>query len=221
MALDTKRIVTEWLPEEQYVKQSQPKNQIVIHHTVSGEGVEGDIGWWKSTKERIAVAFLIMRNGTIVQTFESKYWASSLGIKAETLKAKGFKDYANRGLRLEKGNIGIELDSWGGLTYSPNGWKNTGGGIMKHDQIIEYPKPYRGFKAFEKYTPAQLSSLKELIEFLAETYKIPTTYNPDMFEVSIAALGGRAGIWTHTSFRSDKSDCHPQPELIEMLKTLK
>jgi len=35
-----------------------------------------------------------------------------------------------------------------------------------------------------------------------------------------AALDGKAGIWTHVSYRYDKSDCHPQPELINMLKTL-
>jgi len=221
MALDTKKIITEWLPEDQYVKQAQDKNQIVLHHTVSGPGYEGDLNWWKDTKERIATAFLITREGVIIQTFSSKYWASSLGIKAEMLKAKGFKDYGSRGLRLEKANIGIELDSWGGLIEGPTGWKNTGGGIMKFDQVITYPKPYRGFKAFEKYTATQLEALKELIEYLAETYNIPTAYNPDMFEVSTAALGGKSGIWTHTSFRADKNDCHPQPELIEMLKTLK
>jgi len=31
----------------------------------------------------------------------------------------------------------------------------------------------------------------------------------------------KPGVWTHVSYRSDKSDCHPDPNLIQMLKTLK
>jgi len=29
------------------------------------------------------------------------------------------------------------------------------------------------------------------------------------------------GIWTHVSYVPDKSDCQPQPELVNLLKTLK
>jgi len=57
--------------------------------------------------------------------------------------------------------------------------------------------------------------------FWNEKYKIPLDYNPTMFDVSQEALSGKAGIWSHTSFRKDKSDIHPQPELIQMLKSLK
>ena len=28
------------------------------------------------------------------------------------------------------------------------------------------------------------------------------------------------GLWTHTNVRKDKFDCSPQPELVNMLKTL-
>ena len=42
-----------------------------------------------------------------------------------------------------------------------------------------------------------------------------------MWEVSQDALCGKPGIYTHVSFRKDKSDCHPQKELIQMLKELK
>jgi hypothetical protein len=41
-----------------------------------------------------------------------------------------------------------------------------------------------------------------------------------MWEVSKEALKSVPGIWSHTSVRSDKSDCHPQLELIAMLKSL-
>jgi len=43
-----------------------------------------------------------------------------------------------------------------------------------------------------------------------------------MWDVSQRALSGEPGIWTHVSYRQKpgKTDCHPQPELIEMLKTI-
>jgi hypothetical protein len=41
-----------------------------------------------------------------------------------------------------------------------------------------------------------------------------------MWDLSNDALAGKKGVYTHVSFRTDKSDMHPQPELIEMLKNL-
>ena len=38
-----------------------------------------------------------------------------------------------------------------------------------------------------------------------------------MWDISENALSGQPGIFTHTSVRSDKTDCHPQPELVRML----
>jgi len=38
--------------------------------------------------------------------------------------------------------------------------------------------------------------------------------------ISENAMKGKKGIWTHTSYRADKSDCHPQLELIKMLQSL-
>ena len=38
--------------------------------------------------------------------------------------------------------------------------------------------------------------------------------------ISKNAMNGESGVWTHVSYRADKSDCHPQPELIAMLRKL-
>jgi len=39
-----------------------------------------------------------------------------------------------------------------------------------------------------------------------------------MWNLNNSALEGTPGIWTHVSFRPDKSDCHPQLSLIKLLK---
>jgi hypothetical protein len=40
------------------------------------------------------------------------------------------------------------------------------------------------------------------------------------FELNPEALAGYGGLWTHTNYRSDKTDCSPQPELIDLIISL-
>lgn len=213
-------IISVDFPDDQYIKEQTDKKQIVIHHTVSGQGVNGDIAWWRSTVERIGTAIIIGWDGKIYQCFGSKYWAYHLGLKTAN----------NKVLNME--SIGIEIDAWGGLVRKNRQWypakwdkdlkqnvANTSVAPIKNVQV--YEQGFKGFYGFEKYTDAQIEAVRELLVFWNEKYKIPLDYNEDMWNVSPKALGGQTGVWTHVSFRKDKSDCHPQPELIQMLKSLK
>jgi N-acetylmuramoyl-L-alanine amidase len=207
-------------PDNQYIRAKTKKNQIVLHHTVSGLGVTGDIAWWRKTKARIGTAIIIGWDGKIYQCFSSKYWAYHLGIK----------DWRNK--KLNQGSIGIEIDSWGGLVqhsdgkYYPAKWSsmykkfvpNLKAGEVKNVQ--KYDKKYRGFYAFEKYTDAQIEAVRKLLMYWNEHYGIPLTYNEDMWEYNKDALNGKSGVWGHVSFRKDKSDVHPDDGLVKMLKEL-
>jgi hypothetical protein len=51
-------------------------------------------------------------------------------------------------------------------------------------------------------------------------YEIPLEYNDDIWDVTKRALSNEKGVFTHNSVRPDKADVFPQPELIEMLKSL-
>jgi N-acetyl-anhydromuramyl-L-alanine amidase AmpD len=220
-------------PKEQYYRKVTNKNQIVIHHTVSGRGVQGDIRWWEMTKSRVATHVIIDRSGTIFQLFSSKYWGHHLGVKSDFLYKQGFVDYKTRNVLLNKAAIGIEIDSWGGLVedngkYYPALWDsklkknvaNKKANPIPEKDVIKYDEPFRGFTYFEKYTPEQIKSLAQLLKYWGNGYNIPTTYNEDMWNVSKEALNGKSGIWSHTSYRNDKSDTHPQPSLIKMLKNI-
>ncbi len=233
MPLDLTKIVQIPFPDNQYYKEEiATKKQIVLHHTVSGNGIDGDITHWKSTPDRIATFCIVERNGTINQCFSSKFWAHHLGVKSEFLVSKGISAIKN--LELNKFSIGIEIDSWGGLIKdtSDNEWytpewsvalkkfiPNKKTHILK-ENVVEYPECYRGFYGFEKYTPLQLNAVKDLLVYLCDKFSITRTFNKDMFDISINALNGLNGIWSHTSYRPDKSDVHPQKELIETLKSL-
>lgn len=229
MSLDLSKIVQHDFSAREYNRELYDKKQIVLHHTVSGDGVDGDINWWLKDGKRIGTCILIARDGTIHQVFSSKYWAYHLGENGDDHKKVGLKYQRN-----DMKSIGIEIDSWGGLvkdestgSWYPAKWDSVKKKMIPNksvkpiQNVTEYPNGYRGFKGFESYTDAQIEAVKNLLEYWGESYGIPLDYNEDMWDISAKALSGYAGVFTHTSFRSDKSDCHPQKELIEMLKNLK
>jgi len=225
--IDLRKIHIVPFADDQYFQEEYQKKQIVIHHTISGEGINGDVTTWEADPKRVATCIIIDRAGIPWQLFSSKYWAGHLGAG---------------NLNLDKHSIGVELDNWGWLipgdgTAKQFG-KNADGTVKIVNTIIGkyyayygnsiivpmqyYIDDFRGYNYYEKYSEAQIKTLGELILYWNQRYKIPLTYNEDMWNVSQNALGSKSGIWTHVSYRPtpEKMDCHPQPNLIQMLKTL-
>ncbi len=212
-----KKIVVEEFPVTQYYPVETHKDFFVIHHTVSpGNTAKGDINWWLQDTRQVATHCIITQDGIIHQCFKSQYWAHHIG--SETKHFETFH-LPNINTDLNRRSYSIEFDSLGpvdanGISLAYKGVKQTAGGI------VEYKNKFRGYQFFEKYTDAQLESARALIKLLADAYEIPLKYNESMWDLSPEALGGKGkGIWTHVSFRPDKSDCHPMPELIQMLKS--
>ena len=208
------------LPKEQHFSEPTKKRQIVLHHTVSNitGGAEAVWHWWNSNPERVGTHYVIDYSGNIYLFLDETFWIHHLGIRD------------NRNTPLNKASIGIELVCWGGLVkkdnqfyqagqWTPKGW--TAGRVRVEKELVtEYEKEYRSFSAFQSYSKEQLSSLEVLLKDICERHDIPKTFNSDMFELSEKALSGEKGIFSHTSYRGDKSDVHPQKELIEMLQNL-
>lgn len=212
------KITSHAFPENQYYKEITVKKGVVLHHTVSGDSVSGDIEWWKSTAERVATPIIIARDGEIHQLYSSQYWAHHLGIKKEHFSRFGLPALNTQ---RNKEFIGVELDSWGVLTNKNSRYYSFSGKEVSKENVVYYEKGFRGYQYFEKYTPAQINSLKGLLELWKERYGIPLAYKGDvMFDYNKRALSGESGVWAHVSFRPDKSDVHPQKELVAMLKSL-
>lgn len=253
-----------YFPESRYIKDETKKLQIVLHHTVSGgkEDVADDVRYWRDKGENVATSFIVSRTGQIFQLFNTNFWAYHLGLELDYLNNLNVEE---TNLSLNSKSIGIEIDSWGGLLPGESdegeGWfptlmdddgnlqtfipkKNAKPinieNVQEYNEENGYPKGFRDFYAFEKYTKAQINAVREIIISLKEKYgDIDLKYNKDMWDInydentnpigspdgakgiSMNALNGSSGIWTHVSYRKDKSDCHPQPELINMLKSLK
>jgi len=215
------KVIQTPLPINQYYPEPQKKLQIVLHHTVSNPlSPQGDIGFWRSDSTRIATYCIISYDGTINRCFPSNAWAHHLGVKTSELKSIGFKDFMIRNNILNRNSIAIELDGWGGVTkYHDNFFNVYGKPLDKSLDVIECK--WRGYEYFQKYSDEQIQALEELISYLMKTYSIPSYGIKDgNIDLRKDALNSVPGIYSHSSYRLDKSDLYPDERIFRMLKNL-
>lgn len=201
------------LLNNQFYPQIEEKKSIFLHHT-AGTNARSCIEWWNKTPDHVGAAYVIDRDGTVYEAFDPRSWAYHLGIK-------GDDDFH------EKFGIGIEIVSLGGLHRLPSGntvyapaWPATSPSIPVGTEDTFALEKYRGYDVFHRYTPAQISSVVELIKYLAYTFNIRIQPNLDGFwEYNENVVKCHwTGLWSHTTVREDKSDIFPQPELIQAFK---
>lgn len=224
--LDVSKIIQHNLATNFYYTEEIPKKQIFIHHTAGASSASNVIDGWKTRTDHVCTAFVIAgkpstatsgyKDGDIYQAFPSKCWAYHLGLKQSVFTAAGVPY-----IPLDKASIAIEICNWGALTQDASGqYKNYVGGTVPAADVIKLATPYKGSLFYHQYSDAQLAALGDLLAYLCGKYNIPRTFNADMFDISKKALTQTPGIWTHTSVRTDKFDCSPQPKLIQMLQNL-
>ena len=203
-----KRLKQVVFPSSQFCDETTAKKSICLHHTAGGGTGEQVFKGWESTTEKVATCVVISRDGTIVQGFSSNKWGYSLGLKTANYR------------EIEKQTIGIEIISYGWLKIIGGKFVNAYGGIVKPDEVCDLGKEWRGFRYFQKYTNEQIESTRLLLKHWGDTYGISLKYDPNIFFLHPEAQKGASGVFTHASYRADKTDVFPQPELIAMLKTL-
>jgi len=213
--LDIQKIVQKRLSKGQFFEEASDKTQIYLHHTAGNGNAEGVARYWNSNDSRIATAFVVGENGTIVQCFSSKHWAWHLGIDSQ--------DFATRGLpykNLNKLSVGIEVCNWGMLKEKNGKFFNYVGGEINPLYVTTLETPYKGYKHWYKYTDAQIEATRQLVVYLCETYGIPKDYRKEIWSLDNEAFKGSKGIYTHNSVRKDKADIYPCPRMIKMLENL-
>jgi N-acetyl-anhydromuramyl-L-alanine amidase AmpD len=213
--LDIQKIVQKRLSKGQFFEEASDKTQIYLHHTAGNGNAEGVARYWNSNDSRIATAFVVGENGTIVQCFSSKHWAWHLGIDSQ--------DFATRGLpykNLNKLSVGIEVCNWGMLKEKNGKFYNYVKGEINPSYVTTLETPYKGYKHWYRYTDAQIEATRQLIVYLCETYGIPKDYRKEIWSLDVEAFKGSKGIYTHNSVRKDKADIYPCPRMIKMLESL-
>lgn len=206
-------IVKKYLTNGQYLTQEYEKLSIFLHHTVS-TNAESPWRWWNSTPERVGTAYIIDRDGTIIECYDPKMWAFHIGLSDDD----NF---------WEKHSINIELVSAGWLIpvdsefkfypLWPNKMRYT---HIPSEEVVELAKTWRGYKYFHKYTDDQLDALKWLIGKLSMDFKTLKLDNDlkSFYEYDENIIKNHiSGIWSHSTVRKDKSDIFPFPPLIKAL----
>jgi N-acetyl-anhydromuramyl-L-alanine amidase AmpD len=227
------------LSDDEYVKKETQKNTIWLHHTAGGSRPDWTIGGWEKDFQKdkdgnpildkngnpkplkVGSHFVIGRkssscddslwDGKVLKAIDDIYWAYHLGIsdkKNEDLNSK---------------SISIEICNYGPLTQKKDGrFFNCVNKPVSDDDVVELETPFRGYKYWERYTDAQIESLRKLILFLKERWNIEIErgiYNEDWFNYDEKWFG-LGGLRSHSQVEIDKYDIFPQPELIQMLNTL-
>jgi N-acetyl-anhydromuramyl-L-alanine amidase AmpD len=223
--LDTSKIKQCRLKDSEFFQEAVSKKQIYLHHTAgNSSGVNVALDWNNDKRGRIATAFIISgpgaknsTDGEIVQCFSSSGWAYHLGVKQGV-----FRSLKLPWKNLDSISVGIEICNWGGLDFENGKFINYVNREVPKDQVTELAEPFKGYKYYHEYSDAQIESVRQLLVYLGETYKIDLSFNYDqLFKLSTKSLKGENGLFTHNSCRKDKNDIYPCPRMIEMLKSLK
>lgn len=186
------------LDDNQYYHSTQKKKRIVLHHTAGGTAISS-INWWDRYRDHVCTPYIIDRDGTIYEVFPPQYWAYALGINSSWA---------------EKKSIHIEICNYGWLNKI-NGQYYTGYGTpISEDKVVEYNEKHRGHLYYEKYTDAQVESVMYLINYLSEKFNIEIK---DVEKFWWYNKQSKKTLISHTTVRKDKSDIHPQPNLIQAI----
>lgn len=218
-------ILRQPLPPAQYMRDTTHKGQIYLHHTVSGDNVKNVVDAWAATPERVGAHLIVSRTGDIYNVVPLQYWLHHLGLRDKHLN--GVSGHRSNVL-LNANSIAIELTNWGPITQQMIGGKSRWINhyqrevdLFTHETVDYGPSGYRGYRFFEAYPSAQIKALRWLLRWLMSMFDIPAPENVGKIaEYTPDALRGKPGIYAHSGVRPDKSDIHPQPELIAMLSSL-
>ncbi len=198
-------------PDAQYIKKETSKTQIFLHFTAGGPIAKNVIGGWNADETTVSTAFVIDRNtGEVYECFDPKYYSYHLGLKG----TNG---------RLDRTSIGIEICSWGPLTFKDGKYYNYVNKEVPEANVLKLDKPFRGYSFFENFTDTQISNVEKLLRVLIKTYKIKvqTSFDYNWFEYNQAVIDNTLpGIFTHCNVRLDKSDIFPNKNIINILNKL-
>jgi N-acetyl-anhydromuramyl-L-alanine amidase AmpD len=201
----------------QFYNGVHPKKQIIWHHT-AGTTAEGAFSWWNQTPERVGTAYLIDRDGTILEVFDPKNWGYHLGVMG--------KDGGDPNDLDEKQSIGIEIVSAGHLYPDGKGkmvqyplYPNKAAvNAIKQDEIWDMGEAgWKGHRYFQAYTDKQIDSLIALTKKLAKDFGIGIQKDlKDFWLFNQDVIKNRpSGIYSHSTVRKDKEDIIPYPAFIE------
>lgn len=217
-------IISHLLPKTEYLNGVYKNEYIILHHTAGHDCPETVIDdWARDTQGRIATEFVIggqrstdgrsLYDGRIVRAYPEGNQAYHIGKCGSTLMATH--------------STGIELCNMG---WVKNGKSYVNTKVLP-EQIVKLTSPFRGYTDWHKYSDKQLSSLRDLLLYIAKRDNVDLHRGiyewikkegvVKAFDYHQEAFDGKVkGLLTHANIRKDKFDMSPQPNLVDMILSL-
>ncbi|MCZ2152583.1 MAG: N-acetylmuramoyl-L-alanine amidase [Bryobacterales bacterium] len=188
----------------QFLTERHRKDLIVLHFT-AGTSCESAYRTWEGTTDRIATAYGVDPDGSIVEFFPPECWAFHLGIK-------GTHQHDQRSIGIEIANVGpLKPDprNASGLNWWPNNW---GARYCNFAEAERYREAtFRGIRYFAAMPEIQQRAVGDLVRELCDRFSIPREASPGARsgEFDPQAFASYQGVATHSNFRRDKWDVGP------------
>ncbi len=217
-----------YLDRSQYIEGPTDKFYVVLHHTAGNHDPYATVRAWNSdTRGRIATQFIVggigkndeqTHDGEVVQCFPDEAWAYHLG--------------KNNSPLLHPHSIGIEICNYGWLEPRDGRFYTYVNSALPDSQVVDLGFSFRGYRYYHKYTEAQMDAVYKLLQEISRRHEqvnlqlglpqwLKNQSSQEAFAFKQEACDGKVrGLLTHVNIRPDKTDCSPQPQLVEMLKSL-
>lgn len=195
--------------DDSYFFRSRPaKDQIVLHFTMGY--VKGDVKTLTQPDYHVSVPFLVARDGTIYNLFNSFYWSYHLG--RGTLGGNRERSRATIGIELS--NIGPLVRRGDDLhtTYARPHTSDDYCTLADEDRYRQV-EPFReeGYEYFATFPDAQIEALILLLRYLTARYDIEREFlSPDDRYRAFREVRDHGGIVSHVNYRrTGKVDIGP------------
>lgn len=220
------RIHRYYLGKGEYLKRPGKNEYMFLHHTAGGSNPYACIDHWGRDKRgRVATEFVL--GGQNYRTGDDEFD----GIMVQAFPEDGYGWHLGRtgSGYMNRHSIGLEICSIG---YLDNDYKSYVGRKAHADQVIELNKAFRNRKFWHKYSSDQVKQTELLLKYIQDRdgidmriglQQLIKKYGPTKaFEFNQDAYYGKIrGLLSHTNVRKTKMDIYPDPDMIDMILSLK
>ncbi len=197
------------------------KERILLHFTAGRlvSDISALTGKPKGTGPTVTVSYVLARDGTIYELFDSDFWGYHLGSMDQlnaSAKIKTSNTYQS------SSSVAIEISNFGSLKKKGNSLLAWTGAeycsVNDKTAYTELETPYRGEKYFASYTDQQYASLASLLDFLSSKHNIPLSFLPVEKRYELLKSAPTKGVYSHVNFRADKTDIGPAFDWSKIIK---
>lgn len=216
-----------YLPKGEYVDRGSKTNlkYAFLHHTAGRENPYKVIdSWGRDDRGRVGTEYVL--GGESHTTGSSEY--DGIMLKAFPDNGYGYHLGKTGSGFMNKHSVGLEICSMGYLDSHGNTYVNSKCMIS---QQIKLQEPFKGKLFWHKYSDRQIEEIEKWIKYIGERDEIDMRLGLKQwikkfgatraFDFQEDAYYGRVqGLLTHTNIRKDKSDCYPDPRLIDVIMSI-